>query len=63
MKSKGGFNRCQLPWLSIKMGDIEMKEKEEVEKEMSETEIEKAVEKLRKDREVERRMKTKEKTG
>ena len=50
LNSKGGFNRCKLPRLSIKMGDIEKKDKEEVEKEMSEMEIEKAIEILRKER-------------
>ena len=47
MNSKGGFNRCKLPRLSIMMGKSEIKEKGEREKEIREMEIEAEILKLR----------------
>ena len=47
MNSKGGFNRCKLPRLSIMMGKSEIKEKGEIEKEIGEMEIEAEILKLR----------------
>ena len=55
LNSKGGFNRCKLPRLVIKMGDIESKDGDHQEKEMSEFEIEQEIEKMRRERNLRRR--------
>ena len=51
LNSKGGFNRCKLPRLSIKMGQAEVKDGEKVDA-MNETEIEQEIERLRKEKKV-----------
>ena len=47
LNSKGGFNRCTLPRLTIKMGENEAKEGDLEEKDMSEYEIELEIKKMR----------------
>ena len=51
LNSKGGFNRCKLPRLAIKMGQTEVKVGEKVEV-MNDTEIEMEIERLRREKKV-----------
>ena len=51
LNSKGGYNRCKLPRLAIKMGQAEVRDGEKVEV-MNETEIEKEIERLRREKKV-----------
>ena len=55
LNSKGGFNRCTLPRLTIKMGDKEARQGDLEEKEMSEYEIELEIHKMRKNLKMRRR--------
>ena len=52
LNSKGGFNRCTLPRLTIKMGDKEAQVGDLEEKEMSEYEIEMEIRKMRKNHKI-----------
>ena len=52
LNSKGGYNRCKLPRLSIKMGKIEAKDGEEKLSEMNEIEIEREINKMRKEKKI-----------
>ena len=56
LNSKGGFNRCTLPRLSIKMGEKEHIEGEKEEKEMSDYDIEIEINKMRRDRKIRKRV-------
>ena len=55
LNSKGGFNRCTLPRLSIKMGEKEHTEGDTQEKEMTDFEIEMEINKMRRERKIRKR--------
>ena len=52
MNSKGGYNRCRLPRLTVMMGSMEMRDKEEACQDISEKEIENAIINMRRKRKI-----------
>ena len=60
LNSKGGFNRCSLPRLSIKVGDKEQKEGEQQENEITDFEMEEIIRKMKREKLVRKRTSKKE---